>query len=83
MRGQPEDMVLAEQSFHEALSMANQLGAGGWALKSALSLAQFLNGQGRKAEAKAILEQGLAGFSAQDVGPDLESARSLLQQSGS
>lgn len=79
-RGRPDDAVLVEQNFREALSLAKQLGAGGWLLKAALSLAQFLNNHEQSTEAKTILEQGLEGFSTQDVGTDLESARSLLQQ---
>jgi tetratricopeptide (TPR) repeat protein len=83
LRGRPDDAVLVEQNFREALSLAKQLGAGGWLLKATLSLARFLNNHEQNTEARVILEQGLEGFSPQDVGADLESARSLLQQSGS
>lgn len=83
LRGRPDDAVLAEESFREALSLANQLGAGGWKLKVSLSLAQFLMNHEQGGEARTILEQGLEGFSPQDVGADLESARKLLQNSGS
>lgn len=83
LRGRPDDAVLAEESFREALSLANQLGAGGWKLKVSLSLAQFLMNHEQGGEGRTILEQGLEGFSPQDVGADLESARKLLQNSGS
>lgn len=80
-RGRSEDITLAEKSLREALALANAQKAGGWILRASVSLAQFLNDQNQQAEAKTILEQGLAGFSAQDAGVDLETARSLLQQS--
>lgn len=81
-RGRSGDAEKAESDFRESLSLAKQLGAGGWLLKATLSFAQFLNNQEKNADAREILVQGLEGFSARDTGADLDTARSLLQQSG-
>ncbi len=81
-RGGSEDAALAEKSFREALSRANLQNAGGWVLKTSLSLAEFLIAHEQSTEANEILELGLAKFSDQDTGVHLETARNLLRQSG-
>jgi len=82
-RGRSADISLAENSLRQALLLANQQKAGGWVLKASLSLAQFLINHDQNTEARTILEQALTGFTDQDVGVDLETARNLLQQSAS
>ena len=81
-RGQAEDEELALQSYREALKVADSLGAGGWALKAAVSLSRLLTNNDGRVEAFDTLETVLAKFSPDDKGPDLDAAREFLRTIG-
>lgn len=74
-RGQQGDGENAADCYRQALEVAQSLGAGGWALKAALSLSRILTNNGDEAEAASLIESALAGFSPEDSGPDLSAAR--------
>lgn len=79
MRARPEDAGAAEQSFREALALAEDFGAGGWALKAALSLSQFLSNNEQREEAIIILEPVIAKITSEDTGRNLKAAQELIQ----
>ena len=72
------DREAAGRSYRKSLKVADALGAGGWILKSAVSLARYLANNDEKAEAAATLEYALAKFPQDERGPDLDEARAAL-----
>lgn len=76
-RGAPDDREQAVRSYRKALGVAEALGAGGWILKSAVSLSKHLANNGEKAEAASTLDYALAKFPPGESGPDLDEARAL------
>jgi hypothetical protein len=79
-RGGPDDRAGAGKSYRKALKVADALGAGGWVLKSAVSLARYLANNDGRVEAASTLEYALTRFSPEDRGPDLDDARALLER---
>ncbi len=74
----PDDADTAERLFREALTIAEAQGARSWALRAATDLARLRAGQGREAEARAILAPVYEGFTEGHDTPDLKAAEACL-----
>lgn len=70
----------AESEFVRAIEIARAQAALSWELRAAMSLARLRVGQGRKAEALAILQPVYARFTEGFDTPDLITARTLLAE---
>lgn len=70
----------AEGAFGAALTLAQRQGALAWELRSATSLAQLYQRQGRDAAARALLAPVCARFSEGWATPDLQAARRCLEE---
>ena len=68
----------AEEAFRTALSVAREQGARSFGLRAALSLAKLYQSTGRPAEAHAVLEPALQGFSPTPEMPEIAEAQALL-----
>jgi class 3 adenylate cyclase/predicted ATPase len=68
----------AEQLFREAMRIANAQGAKSWELRAAISLAQMLIHQERRADARSILEPVYGWFTEGFATGDLKQAKALL-----
>jgi predicted ATPase len=69
----------AELSGHKALEVAQEQGAGMWALRAACELAQVLCDQGRQAEARDLLASIHGWFTEGFDVDDLQRAKALLE----
>ena len=76
------DAAGAESQHRQALTMARERGALGWALRAATSLGSVLHARGADAEARAVVNQALGPFAASDEA-DVRDARALLATLGS
>ena len=76
---QPE---LAEADFHEAITLAQKMGAKAWELRATLSLARLLDKQGRRDEAHAMLADTYGWFTEGFDTADLKDAKVLLDELG-
>ena len=74
----PSDAAPAEDAFCSAIEIARRQGARSFGLLAALSLAKLRQSTGRPAEARAVLESALAGFSPTPEMPEIAEAQSLL-----
>jgi predicted ATPase len=70
----------AEACFQQALDWARRQGALSWELRVTLSLARLLRGQGRSADAMALLQPVYDRFTEGFATADLEHAKNLLEQ---
>ena len=68
----------AEEAFRTALFVAREQGARSFGLRAALSLAKLCQSTGRSAEAHAVLEPALQGFSPTLEMPEIAEAQALL-----
>jgi len=68
----------AENSFREALSVAQRQHGRLWELRAALSLARLWHGEGRNEEARTLLQPIYGWFTTAVRTPDLEEAQELL-----
>jgi predicted ATPase/DNA-binding winged helix-turn-helix (wHTH) protein len=68
----------AERRFHHSIAIANEQGAMSWHLRAATSLARLWSRQGRRDEARVLLEGAYSGFTEGFATGDLMQARSLL-----
>jgi class 3 adenylate cyclase/predicted ATPase len=76
-QGNPE---AAEESYREALSIAQEQEVKLWELRAATSLAQLCRDQGRQAEARELLAPIYGWFTEGFDTPDLKDAKALLDQ---
>ncbi|MDJ0853544.1 MAG: hypothetical protein QNK04_34690, partial [Myxococcota bacterium] len=72
----------AESCFRRALQIAREHQAKGWELPAATSLARLLRDQGRRDEARALLQPVYAWFTEGLDTADLKDARHLLEKLG-
>ena len=72
--------AIAEQCFVEAIDVARQQGALFWELRAAISLARLKESQGRRNEARKVLQPVYAKFSEGFGLADLRDAKALLDQ---
>jgi predicted ATPase len=70
----------AEELYRKALSIAQEQKAKLWELRAAMSLARLRCGQGRHAEARALLAPVYGWFTEGFATPDLKEAKALLDQ---
>lgn len=76
----PAAKAAAGGHFRAALELAQTQGAQLFELRAAVSLAQFLVGEGRPDEARGLLSPLVDGFATDLVMPDLPEARALLAE---
>jgi predicted ATPase len=81
LAAEPSDSTAALECFTRALELARSHGAKSLELRAALSAAPLLVTQGRGDEAREIVSTAYAAFSEGFDTPDLQGARSFLQQS--
>ncbi len=75
-----EDEVDAEASLRQAIDVARQQEAKSWELRATMSLSRLWQQQGKLSEARRSLEEVYSWFSEGFDTPDLQDARSLLDQ---
>ncbi len=68
----------AEEAFRSAIAIAKRQGARSFELRAALSLAELYGSTGRPADAHAVLEPALEGFSPTPEMPEIAEAQALL-----
>jgi transcriptional regulator with AAA-type ATPase domain/predicted ATPase len=78
LRHAPDGVAAAEQAFLRAIELARAQEARGWELRAAIDLARLLQGAGRRAEARAVVEPVSAWFTEGFDTPDLVDARAVL-----
>ena len=78
LKRDPSEPTPAEEAFRTALSVAREQGARSFGLRAALSLAKLYQSTGRPAEAQAVLEPALEGFSPTPEMPEIAQAQALL-----
>jgi class 3 adenylate cyclase/tetratricopeptide (TPR) repeat protein len=71
---------LAKADFREALACASKMGAKTWELRAVMSLARLLDREGRRVEARMMLEGIYGRFTEGLDTPDLKDASALLKQ---
>jgi tetratricopeptide (TPR) repeat protein len=71
---------LAEGDFHEAIALAQSMGAKAWELRATMSLARLLNDASRRDEARAMLADIYNWFTEGFDTADLKDAKALLDQ---
>src|SRR6266545_2241684 len=81
LAAEPPDSTAALECFTRALELAGSQGAKSLELRAALSAAPLLVTQGRGDQAREIVSTAYAAFSEGFDTPDLQTARSFLQQS--
>jgi predicted ATPase len=70
----------AEADFGESIIMARSLGAKAWELRTTMSLARLLDGQGRRDEARTMLAEIYNWFTEGFDTADLKDAKALLDE---
>ena len=78
LRGKSADTLTAEEAFQRAIAVAGEQGARTFGLRAALSLARLYQSTGRPAEAHAVVEPALQGFSSTLEMPEIAEAQALL-----
>jgi class 3 adenylate cyclase/tetratricopeptide (TPR) repeat protein len=71
---------LAEADLREAITLAHGMGAKAWELRATMSLAQLLDRQGKRDEARAMLAEIYGWFTEGFDTADLRDAKSLLEE---
>jgi adenylate cyclase len=69
----------AEAAYKRAIDTARAQGAKAWELRSALALGKLWHGEGRAAEARALVSEVYEWFEDGSATPDLQDAKALLQ----
>ena len=77
-KGDPADPVPVEEAFRTSIGIAKEQGARSPVLLASLLLAKFYQSTGRPAEAHAVLEPALEGFSPTPEMPEIAEAQALL-----
>jgi tetratricopeptide (TPR) repeat protein len=71
---------LAEADFRDSIAMARGAGAKAWELRTTMSLARLLKGQGRRDEARMMLAEIYDWFTEGFDTADLKDAKALLEE---
>ena len=82
LRNEESDMTKAEQSFRQAIRLAQNQGAKLWELRATVSLARLLETQGRREEARKALSEIFGWFTGGFDTADLKDAKALLDELG-
>jgi predicted ATPase len=69
-----------ETCFHKALEVARRQGAKSWELRTAVSLSRLWQGQGKKEEARELLQEIYGWFTEGFDTADLKGAKALLEE---
>ncbi|MDH4196889.1 MAG: protein kinase, partial [Candidatus Aminicenantes bacterium] len=77
MRGEPDHEV--EKYFRQAIDLSRQRSAKSWELRAAMSLSRLWHSQGKREEARRILEEVYSWFTEGFTTPDLIEAKALLE----
>jgi hypothetical protein len=80
MRMKQGQSELAEADFREAIALAQSMAAKSWELRTTMSLAQLLNQQDSRDEARAMLAEIYGWFTEGFDTADLKDAKALLDQ---
>lgn len=72
--------VAAEECFHEAIEIARRQSAKSWELRAVLSLARLWQNQGKRVEAREMLEEIYGWFTEGFETLDLRQARAMLAE---
>jgi tetratricopeptide (TPR) repeat protein len=76
-QGQTE---MADSDFHEAITIAQRMGAKAWELRATMSLARLLAQQGKRAKAHVMLAKTYCSFKDGYATVDLKEAKTLLEE---
>jgi tetratricopeptide (TPR) repeat protein len=76
-QGNPQ---LAEADFRDSIAMARSMGAKAWELRTTMSIARLLDSDGRRAEARTMLDEVYSWFIEGFDTPDLKDAKALLDE---
>jgi class 3 adenylate cyclase/predicted ATPase len=79
LKRDPANTAPAEDAFQSAIAIAQAQEARSFELQAALSLAKLYQSTGRPAEAHAVLEPALEGFSPTPEMPEIAEAQALLE----
>jgi tetratricopeptide (TPR) repeat protein len=71
---------LAEADFHNAIALAQKIGAEAWELRATMSLARMLTSRGQCAEARSVLAEIYNWFTEGFDTADLKEAKALLDE---
>jgi tetratricopeptide (TPR) repeat protein len=74
------DAELAETDFHEAIALAQTMGAKAWELRATMNLARLFTQQGRRDEARLMLADIYGWFTEGFDTADLQDAKALLDE---
>jgi len=74
---------LAEADFHQAIALAQRIGAKAWELRATTSLARLVGEAGRRDEGRAMLSGIYDWFTEGFDTVDLKEARAVLAELGS
>jgi tetratricopeptide (TPR) repeat protein len=80
LRRKQGHLQLAEADFRDSIAMARDTGAKAWELRTTMSLARLLKGQGRRKEARAMLADIYNWFTEGFDTADLKDAKALLEE---
>ena len=78
LKADPEHPASAENAYLAAVAIAHEQGARSFGLQAALALAKLYQSTGRPAEAQAVLEPALEGFSPTPEMPEIAEAQMVL-----
>ncbi len=78
MRGEPENEI--EKYFLQAIEVARRQQAKSWELRATMSLSRLWQKQGKREEARKILEEIYSWFTEGFATPDLIEAKALLEE---
>jgi class 3 adenylate cyclase/tetratricopeptide (TPR) repeat protein len=80
LRSNQGDKEEARADFHEAIALAQSIGAKSWELRAKMSLARLLEKQDRRDEARVVLTEIYTRFTEGFDTADLKQARTLLDE---
>ncbi|HVO23980.1 MAG TPA: adenylate/guanylate cyclase domain-containing protein [Candidatus Margulisiibacteriota bacterium] len=80
LRRDPADRAAASAAFRKAIQISRLQGTKSWELRAVTSLAQVLDSEGRRSEARAMLEETLGWFTEGFATADLKRAQALLRE---
>jgi predicted ATPase len=79
LRRNPADRAEAAAAFRQAIEISRVQGTKSWELRAVTSLAQVLDSDGRRSEARAMLDDTLGWFTEGFETADLKRAQTLLR----
>jgi predicted ATPase len=80
LKSGPSNATSAENSFVNAIAVAQRQGTRSFELRAALSLAKLYQSTARPVDAHAVLEPALEGFAPTPEMPEIAEAQALLSR---